>query len=52
MKQDEPKAPAAIHGPFSLNYRPVEKANVTAACLENLFIPQDLCDKNCMMGGG
>jgi hypothetical protein len=37
-------APTPIHGPSGLKYRPLDKANKTADCLENTFTPHDLCE--------
>jgi hypothetical protein len=46
MKRDGPRAPTAIHGLLGLKFHPLEKANATADCLENLFTPNDLCGEN------
>jgi hypothetical protein len=46
MKRDGAKKPTAIHVPFGLTFHPIEKANANADCLENQFIPHDLCDEN------
>jgi hypothetical protein len=46
MKRDRPKEPTTIHGPFGLNFHPLENFNATADCLENHFTPHDLCDEN------
>jgi hypothetical protein len=45
-KEGGPKASAAIHGPLGLKFHPLEKANATVDCLENLFTPHDMCDEN------
>jgi hypothetical protein len=39
-------APTAIHGTIRLKFHPLEKANAIDDCLENQFIPHDLCDEN------
>jgi hypothetical protein len=44
--RDGLRAPTAIHGLLGLKYHLADKANATADCLENQFIPQDLCDEN------
>jgi hypothetical protein len=46
MSQDGPKKLTAVHGPLGLTYHLIEKTNAIADCFENLFTPQDLCDKN------
>jgi hypothetical protein len=46
MESDRPKAPTTIHGPLVLKFLQLEKANVTADCLENQFTPHNLCDEN------
>jgi hypothetical protein len=46
MKRDGPRKLTAIHGPFGLSFLPLERAKATADCLENQFIPHDLCDEN------
>jgi hypothetical protein len=46
MKSDSPKAPTIIYGPSGLKFRPLEKANAIANCLENQFTPHDLCEEN------
>jgi hypothetical protein len=43
-KRGAPKAPTPIHGPLGPSFYPLENANVTANCLENLFTPHELCD--------
>jgi hypothetical protein len=45
-RRDRPKTPPAIHNPSGLKFLPLEKANVTANCLENQFAPHDLCEEN------
>jgi hypothetical protein len=40
-KRGRPKAPIA---PLGSAFYPIEKANVIANCLENLFTPHELCD--------
>jgi hypothetical protein len=40
-----PKAPTAVHGYSGLKFRPYEKANAIADCLENRFTHHDLCDE-------
>jgi hypothetical protein len=39
-----PKATSAIHGPLRSILYAIDKANIIADCLENLFWPQDFCD--------
>jgi hypothetical protein len=46
MNQNGPKAPTAVYGPLGLKYHPIEKANTIVDCLENHFMPCDLCDEN------
>jgi hypothetical protein len=46
INRDGPRAPTAIHGASGLKFYPRDKANTIADCLENLFTPHDLCDKN------
>jgi hypothetical protein len=43
-KRGEAKATTAIHGPLGPVFYPLEKANVIANYLENLFTPHKLCD--------
>jgi hypothetical protein len=45
MNRDAPKAPTAVHGYSGLKFRPYEKANAIADCLENRFIHHDLCEE-------
>jgi hypothetical protein len=45
-KRDGPREPTAIHGPLGPKFLPLEKTNEIADCLENQFMPHDLCDKN------
>jgi hypothetical protein len=46
LKSDRPRAPSAIHGPLSVTFLPLDKANVIAVCFENQFTPHNLCDEN------
>jgi hypothetical protein len=46
-KSSGPKAPSAIHGPLGPVFYPIDKANITADCLETQFIAHDLCDCDC-----
>jgi hypothetical protein len=46
LMRDGAKKPTAIHGPFGLIFRPLEKANAIADCLENQFTLHDHCDEN------
>jgi hypothetical protein len=34
LKRDGPRAPTAIHGPSGLKFRPSERANAVADCLD------------------
>jgi hypothetical protein len=43
-KRGGPKAPSAIHGPFSPIFYPIDKANIFTDCLENQFRVHDLRD--------
>jgi hypothetical protein len=46
INRDEPRALTAIHGPLSLKFFPLEKANTIADCLEKYFTPHNLCGVN------
>jgi hypothetical protein len=43
-KRDGPKAPSGIHAPLGLIFYPIDKANLTADCLENQFRAHDMCN--------
>jgi hypothetical protein len=46
MERDGPKAPTAVHGPLGITYYLNKKANMSADCLQNQFISNNLCDEN------
>jgi hypothetical protein len=47
IKRNRPKAPSAIHSPSGPIFYPIDKAYITAVCLENQFTVQDFCDCDC-----
>jgi hypothetical protein len=44
-KKNGLKATTAVHGSLGITYRPNEKANVIADCLENQLTFHELCDE-------
>jgi hypothetical protein len=46
IKRDGPNVQTSIYSPLGLKFRPLQKANAIADCLENQFAPHDLCDEN------
>jgi hypothetical protein len=46
MKRVGPKVSTAIHGLSGPKFFPAEKVNDIADCLENQFMPYDLCDEH------